>query len=119
MKTGNFSINKRSWGTGRAPRGFHNLTLFKSTNNSKGRVGARGGVGHPGPDPRMRGTPQSLWVGGVSPPGVTSHMLGTGMSRTLMFQRKGSLYLAVGGDKAEAAWATTSPHVSGPVWGTL
>lgn len=46
-------------------------------------------------------------------------MLGTGMRRTLMFQRKGSLYLAVGGDKAEAAWATTSPQVSGPVWGTL
>lgn len=29
------------------PRGFHNLTLFKSTNNSRGRVGARRGVGHP------------------------------------------------------------------------
>lgn len=46
-------------------------------------------------------------------------MLGTGMRRTLMFQRKGSLYLAVGGDKAKAARATTSPRVSGPVWGTL
>lgn len=34
-----------------------------------------------------------------------------------MFQRKGSLYLAVGGDKAEATRATTSPQVSGPVWG--
>lgn len=41
-------------------------------------------------------------------------MLGTGMRLTLMFQRKGSLYLAVGGDKAEATWVTTFPPVSGP-----
>lgn len=44
-----------------------------------------------------------LWVGSVSlPRPMTSHMLGTGMRLTLMFQRNGSLYLAVGGDKAEA-----------------
>lgn len=73
MKTGNFSINKRSWGTGRAPRGFHNLTLFKSTNNSRGRVGARAGVGHPHPAHRMRGTLQSLWVGSFSPRSDQSH----------------------------------------------
>ena len=40
-------------------------------------------------------------------------MLGTGMRLTLMFQRKGSLYLAVGGDKAEATRATTSPQCLG------
>lgn len=73
MKTGNFSINKRSWGTGRAPRGFHNLTLFKSTNNSKGRVGARGGVGRPSPAHRRRGTLQSLWAGSLSPRSDQSH----------------------------------------------
>lgn len=30
-----------------------------------------------------------------------------------MFQREGSLYLAVGGDRAEATRATTSPQVLG------
>lgn len=110
MKTGSFSINKRCWGTGRAPKGFHNLTLFKSTNNSKGGQG-QGRGGPPLPCPRMRGIWQSSCEWGASPlHGVTSHMLGTGMRLTLMFQRKGSLYLAVGGDKAEATQATTSPQ---------
>lgn len=31
------------------PRGLCNLALFKSTNNSRGRVRARRGVGHPLP----------------------------------------------------------------------
>ena len=92
-KQGNFSINKRSRGTGRAPRGFHNLTLFQSTRNTRGRAGARGGVGHPLTLARVRGArcrPGAL-VGGGLPPGVTSHMLGAGRL-TLMSRRKGSLY---------------------------
>lgn len=36
-------------------------------------------------------------------------MLGTGRL-TLMSRRKGSLYLAVGGDEVEATQATTSPQ---------
>ena len=51
-------------------------------------------------------------VGGGFPPGVTSHMLGT-WRLTLMSRRKGSLYLAAGGDKAEATQATTSPQCLG------
>ena len=50
---------------------------------------------------------------------MTSHMLGTGMRLTLMFQQEGSLYLAVGGDEAEATWATTSPQGLGQSGGTL
>lgn len=117
VKTGNFSINKRSWGTGRVLRGFHNLTLFKSTDNSKGRGVGGPGEGRATPCPALstEGTLQSWgsrgWGG--SPLGVTSHMLGTGMRVTLTFQRKGSLYLAVGGDKAEATRAITSPQCLG------
>lgn len=72
-KTGNFSINKRSWGTGRNLRGFHNLTLFKSTDNSKGSWG--GGRVRAGPPPalptQLRGTLQtwgSCGEGGESLP---------------------------------------------------
>ena len=71
-------------------------------------------MGHPLTLARVRGArcrPGAL-VGGGLPPGVTSHMLGAG-GLTLMSRRKGSLYLAAGGDKAEATQATTSPQCLG------
>lgn len=118
VKTGNFSINKRSWGTGRSPRGFHNLT-FQKHKQWQGWVGARGGASQPPPCPEDRGAHCGAvaFVGGDFSPGVTSHVLGTGMRQTLIFQRKESLYLAVGGDKAEATRATTSPQCLGQFGG--
>lgn len=45
-------------------------------------------------------------------------MLGTGNEANTDVSEEGSWYLAVGGDKAEATQATTTPEC-GPVGGTL
>ena len=68
LKTRNFSINKRFWGTG-----------IKGTSNNKGRAGGRGGVSHT--QSRTKGGHTADWRScgwGFLPPGVSGHMLGTG-----------------------------------------
>lgn len=116
MKTGDFSINKRSRGTGRAPRGFHNLTLFKSTRNSRGRAGARGEVGHPLPRAQVGGAhcrAGALVGGSFSPRSDQSHA-GDREANTDVSE-EGVIVLGSGWGQGGGHTGHYIPPVSGPV----